>query len=83
MLFTCACDEGWGGLGCEKPQCPRGIDPLPPLHGKAEVQLLRCDLAPDDRRTFALGWGQHVTRALSPSMTPLQLQAALVALPGL
>lgn len=43
-IHGCVCEEGWGGIACEKRLCPKGDDPLTvgSSDSAEEVQLIDC-----------------------------------------
>lgn len=43
-VHGCVCEEGWGGIACEKRLCPKGDDPLASgISGsQKEIQLIDC-----------------------------------------
>lgn len=40
MVEGCFCNEGWGGIACDRRLCPRGDNPL--TAGVSEIQRLTC-----------------------------------------
>jgi hypothetical protein len=84
MVHGCTCDAGYAAWDCAERACPLGDDPL--TTGQVdELQLLRCDLDPQDPRfqgdQFTLSFRGAVTRAFSPRASASDLKALLEQLP--
>lgn len=86
LIHGCTCDANYDGWNCQKRVCPAGDDPL--TTGQTdEVQLLRCDLNPNDPANvgdrFTLSFRGIVTRPFPPSASAADIRALLEELPNI
>eukprot|EP01029_Cantina_marsupialis_P031675 TRINITY_DN919_c0_g1_i1.p1 TRINITY_DN919_c0_g1~~TRINITY_DN919_c0_g1_i1.p1 ORF type:complete len:794 (+),score=144.49 TRINITY_DN919_c0_g1_i1:715-3096(+) len=82
MVRSCVCDDGWRGIDCSIPECPKGDDPYT-LGQVDEEQEILCDCDGACSGGFYISFRGETTDLIAHDASDATVKASLQALHGI